>query len=64
MVKITVPLPPLAEQHRIVAKVDGLMVLCHRLEESLTARDYARRRMLEAVLHNALEPNVDSKAVA
>ena len=54
MVKITVPLPPLAEQHRIVAKVDGLMALCHRLEESLATNCDTRRRLLDAVVHNAL----------
>ena len=57
-----VPVPPLVEQHRIVAKVDELMALCDRLEESLSTGDYARRRLLETVLHNALAPNTEPKA--
>ena len=48
------PLPPLAEQHRIVAKVDELMALCDQLEASLAARDQTRHRLLDALLHKAL----------
>ena len=52
---LLVPLPPLAEQHRIVAKVDDLMVLCDQLEQQLSQADQQRRRLLEAVLAEALE---------
>ena len=51
-----IPLPPLAEQHRIVAKVDELMALCDRLEASLTTSDQTRTRLLEATLTEALSP--------
>ena len=51
-----VPLPPLAEQHRIVAKVEELMALCDRLEAQLTTTQTESRRLLEAVLHAALSP--------
>ncbi|MBB4857161.1 type I restriction enzyme S subunit [Novosphingobium chloroacetimidivorans] len=53
---LVVPLPPLAEQHRIVAKVDDLMALCDQLEASITTGEQARSRLLEAVLHQSLEP--------
>lgn len=55
--RMFVPLPPLAEQHRIVAKVDELMALCDRLEASLVAADETRHRLLEALLAEALAPN-------
>ena len=51
-----IPLPPLAEQHRIVAKVDELMSLCDRLEASLTTSNQTRTRLLEATLTEALAP--------
>jgi len=51
-------LPPLAEQNRIVAKVEELMTLCDRLEKQLTTTQTESRRLLEAVLHEALAPAV------
>ena len=54
--KLIFPLPPLAEQHRIVAKVNALMALCDQLEASLTTGDATRRRLLDALLAEALAP--------
>ena len=53
---LPIPIPPRAEQHRIVGRVDALMALCDRLEESLATGDYTRRRLLDALLHDALAP--------
>ena len=50
----SIPLPPLAEQHRIVDKVDELMALCGQLEASLITGDETRRRLLDALLYEAL----------
>ena len=52
--RIRVLLPPLAEQHRIVAKVEELLALCHRLEAQLATTQTESRGLLEAVLHEAL----------
>ena len=54
-----VPLPPIAEQHRIVAKVDELMTLCDQLEASLSTGDQTRRRLLDTLLHKALEKTLE-----
>lgn len=53
---LLVPLPPLDEQHRIVAKLDELMALCDRLEASLQQADNKRARLLESLLAEALAP--------
>ena len=55
---LLIPLPPLAEQRRIVAKVSELMALCDRLEASLAAAETARAKLLDALLAEALEPSV------
>lgn len=43
-------LPPLAEQHRIVAKVDELMALCDRLEAQQADAESAHARLVQALL--------------
>ncbi|HDY97721.1 MAG TPA: restriction endonuclease subunit S [Pseudomonas sabulinigri] len=43
-------LPPLAEQHRIVAKVDELMALCDRLEAQQADADSAHAQLVQALL--------------
>jgi type I restriction enzyme S subunit len=53
---LPIPLPPLAEQRRIVAKVDELMAMCDQLEASLAAAATDRARLLESLLHEALAP--------
>jgi type I restriction enzyme, S subunit len=47
-----VPLPPLAEQHRIVAKVDALMTLCDALEAQLKERAGIQNKFADAVVKN------------
>jgi len=45
-----IPLPPLREQKRIVAKVDKLMVLCDQLEAKLTQQQTDADRLTEAMV--------------
>lgn len=52
-----VPLPPSAEQRRIVAKVDELMALCDRLGDQLAIAQVQNRRLLEALLSQAFTDN-------
>lgn len=55
MDRIPIPLPPLAEQRRIVATVNELMTHCDRLQVALTTIDDARSRLLSVLLRDALQ---------
>lgn len=46
----------IAEQRRIVAKVDELMALCDALDATLADATTARSRLLDATLAEALSP--------
>ena len=48
-------LPPLAEQRRIIAKVDELMTLCDKLEARLAISQTETNCLLESVLYHALK---------
>ena len=51
-----IPLPPLAEQHRIVAKVDALMVLCDQLKTRIQLASQQEQRIADALVAQALQP--------
>ena len=58
------PLPPFAEQQRIVAKVDELMPLCDRLETSLATVATTRLLLLDSLLAEALDPAAQTRHAA
>jgi len=63
MEKILVPVPPLAEQHRIVAKVDELMALCDDLEEKVGAGETAHAKLVDNLL-GTLTQSTDAAELA
>ena len=55
LVSIPVPLPPLAEQQRIVAKVDELMALCDQLEQQSEHQLTAHQQLTDTLLATLTE---------
>ncbi|MFM2006821.1 MAG: hypothetical protein RLZZ09_2476 [Pseudomonadota bacterium] len=54
---LPIPLPPLAEQHRIVAKVDELMALCDQLEAQQLEGGKAHATLVKTLLDTLTTPN-------
>jgi type I restriction enzyme S subunit len=48
--ELSIPLPPLAEQRRIVAKIDKLMALCDELDRAIEAATNQQTALLDAVM--------------
>lgn len=57
-----VSLPPLDEQHRIVAKVDELMTLCEQLKARLSDAQTTQLHLADAVVENALSVHATDTA--
>lgn len=48
------PIPPLNEQHRIVAKVDELMSLCDTLKSGITAANRLQQKIADVMVEQAV----------
>lgn len=62
IIATVIALPPLEEQHRIVAKVDELMSLCDALEAQTEASISAHQTLVETLLNALLLPNTNQPA--
>ncbi|WP_295623404.1 hypothetical protein [uncultured Nitrosomonas sp.] len=47
-------MPPLPEQHRIVAKVDELMTLCDQLKSTITQARGLKQKLADVIVEQAV----------
>lgn len=54
-----IPIPPLAEQKAIVAKVEKLLALCDQLESQVNQNQSHAEQLMQAVLKEAFSSRVN-----
>jgi type I restriction enzyme S subunit len=52
--RLVFPLPPIAEQHRIVAKVDELMALCDKLKARINDAQTTQIQLANTIVERAV----------
>ncbi|OUN67827.1 hypothetical protein B5G12_13415 [Faecalibacterium sp. An58] len=63
IIKVLIPLPPLAEQKRIVAKIEELLPLVDRYEQAWTKLENFNRRFPEDMKKSILQQAIQGKLV-
>jgi type I restriction enzyme S subunit len=64
LASLPIPVPPKEEQQRIVHKIDELTSLCDELECALALEEIERAKLLESLLHEALNGNSEPLPLA
>ena len=54
--QLLLPVPPFAEQRRIVAKVEELLALCDELEARQASPCELGAKLLDSLIHHTLKP--------
>lgn len=62
--QLFVPVPPTAEQHAIVTKVENLLALCNELEAKITQNQTHAEQLMQAVLKEAFSHSNKAEPVS
>ncbi len=52
--ELNIPLPPIAEQHRIVSRIDELMTICDKLKSQITSANQLQQKIADVVIGQAI----------
>ena len=52
---LLIPIPPIAEQHRIIEKVDELFLLCEKLKESFSKSQNIKINLVDSLVDEAID---------